>query len=287
MLASAHPVGWRDCFPGLTGTRDGRVSIIEQGWDFRVVRVGDLAVRLPRRAEVESHARVEGRLLPEVAAFLPIRIPQPVEVCPVHGSMAYPWIPGDPISSDLVEAVGTAPLSEQLAGFLDALHRFPRERAGDLGVGQADHHEQLERFQAHVLPVLGHRPPAARLLDEARDLLRGYELRLVHGDLGPAHLVCDDEGLAAVIDWADAALGDPAQDVAWILNGFARRLRGPFLATHPLDDEVVARADVLHRLGPWWEVLYGLDHGRRDLVESGMAGVETRLAPPGRSPRPR
>jgi aminoglycoside phosphotransferase (APT) family kinase protein len=37
---------------------------------------------------------------------------------------------------------------------------------------------------------------------------------LVHGDFWPGNLLCKDGALAAVIDWEDAATGDPVQDVS-------------------------------------------------------------------------
>lgn len=40
------------------------------------------------------------------------------------------------------------------------------------------------------------------------------EACLLHGDYWPANIVWNDERIAAVIDWEDAALGDPLSDVA-------------------------------------------------------------------------
>jgi aminoglycoside phosphotransferase (APT) family kinase protein len=42
------------------------------------------------------------------------------------------------------------------------------------------------------------------------------EPRLVHGDFRLGNFIVDDEGLAAVIDWELAHLGDPAEDVGWL-----------------------------------------------------------------------
>lgn len=65
-----------------------------------------------------------------------------------------------------------------------------------------------------------------RLLSQAREPLADSERCLVHGDLGAAHLLCDHQGLLAIIDWTDIALGDPALDLAWVLNGLDRRPSG-------------------------------------------------------------
>jgi aminoglycoside phosphotransferase (APT) family kinase protein len=42
------------------------------------------------------------------------------------------------------------------------------------------------------------------------------EPRLVHGDFRLGNFIVDEAGLAAVIDWELAHLGDPAEDLAWL-----------------------------------------------------------------------
>ena len=64
-------------------------------------------------------------------------------------------------------------------------------------------------------------------------------------------------------------MGDPAIDYAWLLNG-------PF-PDWEVDDELRRRARIYHRLGPWFEVEYGFRIEQPDWVESGLAGVRSRL----------
>jgi aminoglycoside phosphotransferase (APT) family kinase protein len=42
------------------------------------------------------------------------------------------------------------------------------------------------------------------------------EPRLVHGDFRLGNFIVDENGLAAVIDWELAHLGDPAEDIGWL-----------------------------------------------------------------------
>ena len=92
---------------------------------------------------------------------------------------------------------------------------------------------------------------------------------LTHSDLGPGHLRVRDGRLAGVIDWGDARIGDPAIDYSWLLNG-------PF-PDWDVDEELRRRAAIYHRLGPWFEVHYGLFTKQPQWVESGLAGVRSRL----------
>jgi aminoglycoside phosphotransferase (APT) family kinase protein len=101
------------------------------------------------------------------------------------------------------------------------------------------------------------------------ETLVGYEPALVHCDLGPSHLLCRDGRLVGVIDWADAKIGDPAVDYAWLVNV-------PFL-DWDVDDELRRRALIYHRLGPWFEVEFGLRTAQPAFVAGGLAGVRSRL----------
>src|SRR5205823_14897913 len=92
---------------------------------------------------------------------------------------------------------------------------------------------------------------------------------LVHGDLGPEHLLVRDGKLAAVIDWGDARIGDPALDYAWLLHG-------PF-PDWDVDAGLSRQARFYHRLGPWFEAHYGLFVKSSEHVEGGLAGIRERL----------
>ncbi|CAN5835711.1 hypothetical protein BH23ACT10_BH23ACT10_22880 [soil metagenome] len=142
--------------------------------------------------------------------------------------------------------------------------------------------EVVDRFERTVLEHVADRVRAQRLLDEARQLLPAHTPTFTHADLGPAHVLCDDAGVTGIIDWSDMAVADPAIDGAWLLNGSDGALRQPLLDRWNIDDGMVRRADLIRRLGPWWEVYYGLEQDRADLVVSGLAGVDARLPRDGR-----
>ena len=88
-----------------------------------------------------------------------------------------------------------------------------------------------------LLPAAGPIPAIAQIdewerqLDEIGEPLPAVELglrwlranapepaepRLVHGDFRLGNFIVDEEGLAAVIDWELAHLGDPAEDIGWL-----------------------------------------------------------------------
>jgi aminoglycoside phosphotransferase (APT) family kinase protein len=110
-------------------------------------------------------------------------------------------------------------LSEQLAEALARIHSLgPSDLEGVLPEAPAD-------------PALGQIEECERQLDEIGEPLPAVELglrwlranlpepaevRLVHGDFRLGNFIVDEGGLAAVIDWELAHLGDPAEDIGWL-----------------------------------------------------------------------
>ena len=171
-----------------------------------------------------------------------------------------------------------------LGRFLVALHAFPTERARALGVlffGPAEWRAWLEGFCAdlrnRVVPLLS---PDERVRAEVVfSGIGGFDFvpALVHGDLGPEHVLCRDGRVVGVIDWSDARIGDPALDLAWCLNGTPDAFASAVGRVYGADTASRERALFYHRLGPWHEVVYGLDADKERFVASGLAGVRARL----------
>lgn len=84
--------------------------------------------------------------------------------------------------------------------------------------------------------------------------------------------------LAGVIDWGDAAVADPAVDLAWALHGYGS---APAVAeTYGVTEDERRRALLYHRLGPWHEVVHGIETGADAWIETGLRGVLDRLPGP-------
>jgi aminoglycoside phosphotransferase (APT) family kinase protein len=110
-------------------------------------------------------------------------------------------------------------LTRQLADALARIHSIePASLDGVLPAGDAD-------------PALDQIAEWERQLDEIGEPLPAVELglrwlranapapaepRLVHGDFRLGNFIVDGQGLAAVIDWELAHLGDPAEDIGWL-----------------------------------------------------------------------
>ncbi|MEV0699807.1 phosphotransferase [Saccharopolyspora sp. NPDC050389] len=249
---------------------------IDGGWDSAATLIdGRWIERRPRRAEVADRLRMETELMPWLAPQLPLDVPEPHVVASEPLVVRHALVVGEPISEP------TAEHGRQLGAFLRALHTVdPAEavRRGLQGPEEAARElaEIVERFRADVLPLVPveHRGAARALLDTFGEFPTDT---VVHGDLGPEHVLCQGTGLSGVIDFSDAHVGDGAIDLAWTLHGtppeFATALAEEYGVTRQLHD----RALLWHRLGPWYEVVHGLDNELPDDVRSGLDGVVRRL----------
>ena len=169
-----------------------------------------------------------------------------------------------------------------VGSFLRALHSVDAEeavRAGarDAAASFAEAQEIRDRMVADVLPLLSRTVRAAGQALLERMSVPPPDPRLVHGDLGPEHIRVVDDVVTGVIDWGDCGVGDPALDLAWTRYGSGPDFAAALEAAYSPDDEVLARGVDWHLLGPWHEVLYGLDTDQPAYVESGLAGATTRL----------
>jgi aminoglycoside phosphotransferase (APT) family kinase protein len=261
---------------------------VTQGWDSAAFEVnGEWIFRFPRRPQVEARLRKEVVLLLELASSLPLPVPQP-EIVVQNDTffVGHRKLDGRPL-----RVAGRGP-AEQLGGFLAALHAFPVARAARLSVPVLDADGAIEdarrlaeECERLVFPLLDRKELAlaAAMFEDFFVLTsaHAFETVLIHADLGPEHILCRDDEVSGVIDWSDSRVGDPALDFAWLLYGldetFAEALLRRYGGSRPVDESLRERALFYHRLGPWHEVLYGLELAGPAYVESGLTGIRSRL----------
>lgn len=155
----------------------------------------------------------------------------------------------------------------QMARALARLHAVDVDAVADLPA--IDQVEQYRSTLDSLNASLGQSHPAFELAFAWLERNRPNSQRraLVHGDFRLGNVMVDDAGLAAVLDWELAHVGDPLEDLGWLC---VRAWR--FGSPHPVAglgsyDELlaayrhesgidVAAAEVL-----WWEVLGTLKWG--------------------------
>ncbi|MBN0046893.1 aminoglycoside phosphotransferase family protein [Streptomyces actuosus] len=182
-----------------------------------------LVLRLAPDREAALRRRRELRLRDLVRAHVPVAVPTSV----AHGE----WTPGLTYTLDTkvpgvtaeehdVSAVGEA----DLAGLLTGLREVPARQAETLGVPRAPA-RSLEALRRMAVSVAGRLDDAdefdatrlSQLTPAAAAQLAAQPgtAVLVHHALRGEHLVVSADGrVRGVLDWTEAVLGDPAEDIA-------------------------------------------------------------------------
>ncbi len=225
-------------FPHLAPSR---THFLAEGWASEAYLVNDRWVfRFPKRREVEAGQDVERALLPRLAPLLPLPIPLPTLLGEPSAEfpfrfLGYERIDGTSAESFPVENVDVRGCARALGMFLSRLHAFPIHEARAISVPEPPPPEPAATLSilrsrwvdvAHVLtPTL--RESEERFFATVSFPPAPLGPRLVHDDLLSDHILLDaNAAVAGVIDWGDAALGDPAADfaglVAWLGEPFAR-----------------------------------------------------------------
>ncbi len=222
------------------GLKIRTIMPIGDGWTCDTYEVnGEWIVQVPRTAHAAERLRVQVALLPELAREVSAPIPLPA----------------------LVSLEDDPPMM--------AYRRLPGAACGALAAQVLSLLDVLDRSDAEAL--------LTSCLDD--DDLWIFAPCLTHGDLGPAHVLVGADGdLAGIIDWEEAAIGDPAWDFAWWLHEMPLQA-GRALSAYggPPDRRFRDRARVSYALMPWREVVFGLEDAQPAFVKSGLDGVRRRL----------
>ncbi|MFG2384947.1 aminoglycoside phosphotransferase family protein [Streptomyces avermitilis] len=211
---------------------DLAVEAVDSGGTSNAMyRLGaDLVVRLPRRAGADGDVEKEHRWLPRLAPRLPVAVPVPLGRGLPAGNYpfrwsVYRWLGG--ATPDIGRLVEPGLLAEDLAGFIEALHRVDpvggpdSYRSEHLAVRDTVTREAIEELRGVV------DADAARAVWETalRAPVWPGPPVWIHADLQPGNVLVDRGRLGAVIDFGCLGLGDPAVDliVAWyVLPGDVR-----------------------------------------------------------------
>jgi aminoglycoside phosphotransferase (APT) family kinase protein len=258
------------------------VTPIGDGWTVDTYDVdGEWIVQFPRSDYAADRLRSQMRVLPELAAELSAMVPAPVYMDTEIPAMAYHRLSGLPMDQ---APDGLWP--ERLGRFLYDLHLMPPEyvelRGRNAAAVRAEFSEELAEHRATVLPLL--EPDEAARFGERftafidREDYWRFSACLVHGDIGPEHVLVSDTGdLVGVLDWEELAVGDPVSDFAWLLHARpddGERVLGAYGGAP--DQTFAERAAFRFFLMPFHEVAYGLEVDDPSFVASGIAGIRAR-----------
>lgn len=178
------------------------------------VRLGDVFVKLDADP---------GRLAREVEAMSLAPVPTPRIVWHREPAVALVALPGAAIAR-LGQPSSASPAAWTAAGvILRTLHDAPLPTAPGL---HPDEHGG--RLDAACRWLLDNAVLPAELIRRNRELaeaaLRPWDPAFIHGDLQVAHVFVDGDVVTGVLDWSEAAQGDPLYDLAILTLGHPEHL---------------------------------------------------------------
>jgi aminoglycoside phosphotransferase (APT) family kinase protein len=280
----------REWLAELLGRPAETIVPLGGGTDHAAFAVGDdLVARFARGgdaedgepADVSAEVEREAAVLRVVAVRLPVPTPEVAEVHADRGLLVTTRVAGESLLGRDLPSLATA---DALAEVLAAVHSIEAAAFGG-AVGDDDFPLAAfaEEAKEHLAPVGSRLPAATRraiataLGDVPEDTATAT---FVHNDFGAEHLFTDARGeLTGVIDWADAALADPARDLARVLRDFGPGAYRRVVERYPggWDDHADARAWFLARCAALEDVAFGITTGRDAYADAALRSL-TRLS---------
>jgi aminoglycoside phosphotransferase (APT) family kinase protein len=277
---------WAEQFYGADATVERLVRLSggasQETWSLDIERAGSVEElilrRVPGGVSVARNSEAiglgtEAKLLSCADGTVPA--PKVVQVFEPGSDIGEAFlmnrIPGQTIARKILRdndyKVAREKLTAQCGHALSAIHAIPTSGLPDLptsgGLDQLEKYETIYRnfelprpvFELAIAWLKSNRPNAVPPV-------------LVHGDFRLGNLIVAEAGLAAVLDWELAHLGDPREDIAWLcVNswrfGYSKNRVGGF---GQLDDLLEAYAAGGGRAFSseeidWWEILGSLKWG--------------------------
>lgn len=272
--------------------------------DFDVVVVKDATgtrwiVRAPRRAAAGAALEAERSLLGALGrahdtGLLSFDVPRPrgaVQMEPASDGRAivYSEVPGAPlVLSRLEPGPGlTAAVGRAIA----EIHELPPSLVEDEGLPtyDADEYRQRRLSELDTGMQTGKVPP--RLADRWEQQLENvawwrFEPTVVHGDLGEHQVMVAGDAVRGVVDWMDARVADPADDLAWLVAAAPDDILDSIVEAYRLrrresrDPHLLDRARLSSEMALLRWLMYGVRTDNADVAADGegmLADLETML----------
>lgn len=226
--------------------------VAESGWDNRTFRLGsEMLVRMPSAEHYSAQVQKEQRWLPHLARHLPLPVPSPLALGEPNADFSWPWsiyrwLDGE--TADHRRIHDLPAFAAQLAHFLNALRQIDTNSAPAPGAHNFHRGGDLIVYDDEArsaVATLGRTIDGPAVLHAWEAALGSWWREMpvwVHGDVAPGNLLVRDGQLAAVIDFGNCAVGDPACDLAIAWTFFDQPARRSFRARIEVDDDTWRRA---------------------------------------------
>lgn len=247
--------------PGLRPTAVAASPDDATDFDAAVLETADgrkWRIRCPRGTEASARLETELTVLrafePSVRAELPFQMPAVAGTVRLGDltTCVYTNLTGTVRELDDL-AAGSSTLAQEIGATLAAIHGLPQEIVddADLPAYSANGFRQRRLNELDQAATTGKIPPILlKRWEQAMEdvTLWRFHPTVVHGDLHEDNLLIEDDKVTAVTGWTDLRIGDPADDMAWLVGsneqGFIDAVLAAYHAARkePVDPQLARRA---------------------------------------------
>jgi aminoglycoside phosphotransferase (APT) family kinase protein len=226
------------------------------------------------------------RLSDPLVVLLPFQVPvaEGAIVLPEGGrAVVYRYLAGRPLHpGDLGPGPG---LAANLGKALAALHETPASVLEGVGMPVYSAAEYRDRRLAEVDAAAATSHVPSTLLSRWEKCLEDvarwkFHTTVTHGDLVAEHVLAEGDAVVGILDWSDAKVADPADDLAWIAVGSDESALDAVLeayslarAAHP-DRHLAVRARLAGELALARWLLHGVRQDSAEIVDDAIEMLE-------------
>lgn len=260
------------------------LSTLGQNSDILVVN-NDFIFRFPRYTPGIQQLATEVQLLQALQGKLPLPIPNPqyIQLSDAPGTcwVGYALIPGEPFWREDIHqlsAIAQKNYAQQLGDFLRALHQISKTDL--LILSDDDKFEFWQDFYNQIQNKLFQfmRPDATHDIQTHFEAYFNnvqafaYTPTLRHGDFGTVNILHARTipTITGVIDFGDAAFGDPALDYAALQAGYGMDFVKLVVNDDTYIAEITPRIEFYIGTYALFEALHGYDNDDMVAFEAGM-----------------
>ncbi|NUP74209.1 MAG: phosphotransferase [Sinomonas sp.] len=274
--------------PGLEPVAFGPSPDDATDFDSALLRGADgrrWRVRSPRGTEASARLETEMLVLrsfsPAIRAELPFQLPAVAGTVQMLGltTCVYTHLAGTVRELGQL-ARGGQRLVKDIGGALAAIHALPHSLVdgADLPAYSANEFRQRRLNELDQAATTGKIPPV--LLRRWENALEDVSLwrfnpTVVHGDLHEDNLLIDDGRVTAITGWTDLRVGDPADDMAWLVASNEPDFVDSVIAAYheareePVDPHLLRRAALAAEFALAQYLVKALALGDRDAAADG------------------
>lgn len=213
----------KEHFPKL---RFKESKLITCGFDHVILVLDNKYIfRFPKDNHYKKKIKIEMDLLGQLKSKTKVAIPNYQFVPKDKTFGGYKLIPGKRLTKTAFNRLNKKPqkkIAVQIGNFLTALHKFSLKKAKRIGLIHAwtiaDRIKEFYKRKKYVYFPLSTKEKTyvQNFIKKWASLSVPKNLSVIHDDFIGDHILINKEKLGGVIDFGDSALGDPANDFAWL-----------------------------------------------------------------------